>query len=186
MSSNIFEKQIKNRNFLTPIGFKFILNRSPKVAFFSNSADIPGMTLGIANQPSYLKDIPLPGDKIEFDDFNLRFLVDEDLENYLEIQHWIRGIGFPESLNEIYKFQNENKNMEYQNKSYINLYSDATLQVLTSNQNPNFKIKFRDMFPYTLSPLRFDATDSDVEYFTAEVSFKYSLYEITDLNDNVL
>ena len=186
MSRNAFSKQIQNRNFLTPTGFKFILNRAPKVAFFSNSADIPGLNLGVANQPTYLKDIPTPGDKIEFDDFNLRFLIDEDLQNYLEIQRWIRGIGFPESLSEIYKFQTENENMEYQDKSYINLYSDATLQVLTSNQNANFKIKFRDMFPYILSPLRFDATDSDVEYFTADVSFKYSFYEITDLNDNVL
>jgi hypothetical protein len=64
---------------------------------FGNSANIPGMTLGIANQPTYLKDIPTPGDKIEFDDFTIRFLVDENLENYMEIQNWIRGLGFPES-----------------------------------------------------------------------------------------
>ena len=85
-TSNIFQRQIENRNFLSPTGFKFVLNKAPKVAFFSNFAMIPGMTLGTAVQPTYLKDIDLPGDKILFDDFTLRFIVDEDLKNYLEIQ----------------------------------------------------------------------------------------------------
>ncbi len=90
--------QIENRNFLAPTGFQFQLNRAPKVAYFGNSVNIPSMTLGVANVPTYLKDIPLPGDKMDFEDFTLRFLVDEDLENYQEIQHWMRGLGFPESL----------------------------------------------------------------------------------------
>jgi hypothetical protein len=62
---------------------------------FQNSANIPGINLGIVVQPTYLKDIDTPGDKISFSDFTLRFLVDENLENYMEIQNWIRGLGFP-------------------------------------------------------------------------------------------
>jgi hypothetical protein len=45
-----FDKQIANRNFLTPLGFKFNLTRAPKVDFFSNSANIPGINLGAAIQ----------------------------------------------------------------------------------------------------------------------------------------
>lgn len=179
-------KQIQNRNYLSPIGFKFILNRAPKVAFFGNSANIPGLTLGVANQPTYLKDIPQPGDKIEFDDFTLRFLVDENLENYMEIQNWMRGLGYPDSLNEIYGLQQNNQNLENQNKSMLSIYSDATLEILTSASNPNFKIKFRNMFPYNLTTLQFDATDADVQYLTAEVSFKYTIYDIVDMNGNRL
>ena len=91
---------IDNRNFLAPTGFKFSLKRSPGVAFFCNQANIPSLDLGIASQPSYLKDIDVPGDKIQFGDLTLRFLVDEDLVNYMEIQNWIRGLGYPESLQE--------------------------------------------------------------------------------------
>ena len=47
--------------------------------------------MGTAIQPTYLKDIDRPGDKVDFGDFNYRFLVDEDLENYMEIFNWIRG-----------------------------------------------------------------------------------------------
>jgi hypothetical protein len=183
---NAFSKQIQNRNFLAPIGFKFTLNRSPKVAFFSNSANIPGMTLGVANQPTYLKDIDTPGDKISFDDLVIRFLVDENLENYMEIQNWLRGLGYPKELDEIYNLQREQKYVDTTDTKLMNIYSDATLQVLTSSQSPNFKIKFRDLWPYSLSSLEFDATDTDIEYFTAEVSFKYTLYEITDLSGNPL
>ena len=92
--------QIENRNFLAPTGFKFNLKRSPKVAFFCNEANIPDLNLGVAIQPNYLRDIPTPGDKIDFGDLSLRFLVDENLENFMEIQNWIRGLGYPESVQE--------------------------------------------------------------------------------------
>ena len=53
--ANAYQRQIKNRNFLAPTGFKLVVNRSPKVAFFSNAANLPGITLGEAIQPTYLK-----------------------------------------------------------------------------------------------------------------------------------
>jgi len=37
--------QIDNRNFLAPVGFKFNLKRSPGVAYFCNSANIPDLNL---------------------------------------------------------------------------------------------------------------------------------------------
>lgn len=184
--ANIFDKQIQNRNFLSPTGFKFTLNRAPKVAFFSNSANIPGMTLGVAIQPSYLKDIDTPGDKIVFDDFSLRFLVDEDLKNYMEIHNWIRGLGYPDSLKDIYDLQNQQEYVDMSKSKTMNIYSDGTLTILNSGMKPNFKIKFNDLWPYTLSTLNFDATDGDIEYFTADVTFKYTIYEITDLDGNPL
>jgi hypothetical protein len=185
-TGNAFSSQIQNRNFLSPVGFKFILNRSPKVAFFSNSANIPGLTLGVVEQPTYLKNIDTPGDKISFEDLTVRFLVDENLENYMEIQNWIRGLGFPDSLDEIYDLQRQQKYVDTTDSKLMDIYSDGTLQILTSSNNPNFKLKFKDLWPYSLSNLQFDATDSDIEYLTAEATFKYTIYEITDLNGNKL
>jgi len=183
---NAYKRQIENRNFLAPTGFKLVLNRSPKVAFFSNAANIPGITLGEAIQPTYLKDIPTPGDKIVFDDFTVRFLVDEDLKNYMELQKWIRGLGYPESLQEIYDLQNEERDITTKSSHMMDIYSDGTLTVLGSSQNAIFKILFRDLWPYSLTTLQFDATDTDVNYFTAEVSFKYTIYNITDISGDAL
>ena len=61
-----FDNQISNRNFLSPVGFNFILAKEPKVSFFCNSARIPEISLGTAIQPSYLKDVDVPGDKLTY------------------------------------------------------------------------------------------------------------------------
>ena len=66
------------------------------------------------------------------------------------------------------------------------IYSDGTLQVLTNNLVPNFQVFFRELFPYYLSTLTFDATVTDVQYMTAEVRFKYMIYTIQDLNGDPL
>ena len=173
---------LTNRNFLSPVGFKFSLKRAPAVAFFCNQANIPSMDLGIAEQPSYLRNIPVPGDKIQFGDLTLRFLVDEDLKNFMEIQNWIRGLGFPESTQEFRDLQKGGLLQGRYVQDKQNIYSDGTLQILTSNLVAKFNVNFKDLFPTSLTTLTFDATDTDIEYFTADVSFKYTIYDLTDLS----
>ena len=177
---------IENRNFLSPVGFKFSLKRAPGVAFFCNQANIPSMDLGIAEQPTYLRNIPTPGDKIQFGDLSLRFLVDEDLVNYMELQRWIRGLGYPESMEEFRKLEGEAVLPGNFGQAGDNIYSDGTLQILSSNLVPSFQVVFNDMFPYNLSTVTFDATDTDIEYFTADVSFKYTIYNLTDMENKAL
>jgi len=168
--------QITDRNFLTPTGFLFQVQRAPKISYFGNRINVPSLNLGVAQQTNYLTDIPRPGEKIDFGDLSLRFLIDENLENYLEVQNWIRGIGFPESLTQIYDFQ-KTGNINGDN-DMLNLYSDGTLTILSQLNKPMFYVKFEDLFPYQLSDIQFDATVADVEYLTAEVSFKYTIYNI--------
>ena len=177
---------IENRNFLSPTGFKFALKRSPAAAFFCNQANIPSLDLGIAQQTSYLKDIDIPGDKIVFGDLSLRFLVDEDLFNYMEIQNWIRGLGYPEKLSQLKDLSEDGKIKSRFGQSGENIYSDATLQILSNNLVPKFQVMFKDVFPYSLSTITFDATDTDIEYFTADVSFKYTIYDMQDMSGNTL
>ena len=181
-------RQIENRNFLSPTGFKFLLKRSPQVAFFCNQANIPSMDMGTAVQTTYLRDIDLPGDKVQFGDLTIRFLVDEDLGNYMEIQKWIRGLGYPESGKDILDLQKLGPGDiggRYDREG-LNIYSDATLQILSNNLVPKFQVFFSDVFPTSLSTVTFDATDTDIEYFTAEVTFKYTMYNIVDMRNNPL
>ena len=177
---------IENRNFLAPTGFKFALKRSPGVAFFCNEANIPDLNLGIAVQPTYLKDIDRPGDKIQFGDLTIRFLVDDDLTNFMEIQNWIRGLGFPESISQFADLEKEAVMPSNFGNKERDIFSDGTLQILSSNLIPKFQVKFEGLFPYQITTLTFDATDTDIEYFTAEASFKYNIYSITDLENNLL
>ncbi len=163
------KRQIKNRNLLSPVGFNFILTHSPEVDFYCNSANLPEISMGTAIQSTYLKNIDIPGDKIEYQDLVIQFLVDEEMKNYLEIYNWIMSLGYPDSVN-----QASNRK--------IRSYSDGTLEILNSNFKPNGRINFKGLFPTSLSGLEFDATNTDLEYFTAQAIFKYQIYTITDKN----
>ena len=169
-----FANQIENRNFLSPVGFKFTLAKEPKVSFFSNSARIPEINLGTSTQPSYLKDIDTPGDKLQYGDFSLRFLVDENLVNYMKIHNWITGLGYPETTEQFKKATTDEDGL----KDREIVFSDGNLHILNSNFNTTAIVKFFDLFPISLSSLEFEATDTDVNYFTADAIFKLSLIHI--------
>jgi hypothetical protein len=173
-SSNAFGKQIQNRNFLSPVGFKFTLSKEPKVAFFCNSAKIPQITLGTEIQPTYLKDLDIPGDKISYDDLTIKFLVDEDMQNYMAVHNWITGLGFPETAQQYRDLITDENDLSDPKKAF----SDGSLYILDSSYNTVSIVKFKDLFPFTLSSLEFNSTAQDIQYFTAEVSFKYTVYNI--------
>ena len=102
----------------------------------------------------------------------------------MELQNWIRGLGFPETLKEFDDLESEAIGEMYADGD--NIYSDGTLQILSSNLIAKFNVNFKDLFPVSLSTISFDATDTDIDYFTAEATFKYTIYKLTDLNNNPL
>ena len=165
--ASAFANQIQNRNFLSPLGFRFSLAR------------IPEINLGIAVQPSYLKDIDVPGEKLTYGDLTIRFLVDENMENYMAVHNWLTGLGFPETAQD---FKDLTTNADGQ-RDLDEQFSDGNLYILNSNFRSVAAVKFVDLFPVALTSLDFDATEPDVQYFTAEATFKYTVYNIvgTDL-----
>ena len=185
-----FDKQIANRNYMSPLGFKLILTKTPKVDFLCQSANIPQISMGTAIQPSYLKDIPVPGDKILYDDLSIRFLVDEKAENYLAIYKWMTGLGYPESIGQYDQLRKDDIRTDRivgddGDPRYFE-FSDATLQVLGSNYKPTIHVNFKDTFPIALSTLDFDVSQRDYSFFTASVTFKYTIFDITDPSGNRL
>ena len=174
MTNSAFGKQIQNRNFLSGIGFKFNLTKFPKVDFFSNSARIPELNLELTTQASYLKNIDVPGERLTYGDFTLRFLVDENMENYQSIYDWLTGLGFPETTKEFAEIIKDKDGQRDPKEAFC----DGTLRILNSNFREVGKVKFNDLFPISLTSLEFDATNTDVQFFTAEATFKYTLYKL--------
>ena len=172
-----YDNQIENRNFLSPIGFQFSLNKVPKATFFSNSARIPDISLGTAIQPVYLKDIDVPGEKLNYGDFSLTFLVDENMENYSILHKWLKRLGFAATTEDYQKLITDKDGQRDPKEAF----SDGTLQVLSSNFQPIIQVKFIDLFPISLSSLTFDVSDTDIQYFTAEATFRYTIFEINDM-----
>ena len=173
MASN-FPNQINNRNFLSPVGFKFTLSKDPKISFFCNTARIPEINLGTAIQPAYLKDVDVPGDKLTYGDFSLTFLVDENMQNYMSVHNWMTGLGFPETTKQFKDLTTDTDSIRDLNRQF----SDGSLHILNSNFRDVAIVKFKDLFPISLTSLDFEASDTDINYFTAEVTFKYTVYNV--------
>ena len=178
MTNSAFGKQIQNRNFLSGVAFKFNLTKFPKVDFFSNSARIPELTLELTTQPSYLKNIDVPGERLTFGDLTLRFLVDENMENYISVYNCLKGLGFPETTQQFADLNKDRDGIRDPKEAFC----DGTLRILNSNYREVAQVKFRDLFPTSLTSLDFDATNTDIQYFTAEATFKYTIYNLTASN----
>ena len=175
MTNSVFGKQIQNRNFLSGVAFKFNLAKFPKVDFFSNSARIPELNLELAEQATYLKNIDVPGEKLNYGDLTLKFLVDENMENYLAVYNWLTGLGFPESTQQYRDLIKDDAGQRDEKEAFC----DGTLSIQNSNYQEVAKVKFQDLFPVTLTSLDFDATNTDVQYFTAQATFKYTIYNLS-------
>jgi len=179
--ANWYEDQLTNRNFLSPIGFLFILDKARKVSFLCQKAEIPTVELGQVEIPTRgLVPIPVEGN-MRYSEFSMEFIVDEDLRNYMQIHNWMRALGTPQEFKERRVWLNKYADSPSEDPRF----SDATLQVLNNNNIANFDVVFKDMFPVSLSSLPFDVTGGDNDYFTATATFKYTLYEIRNTNSQV-
>ena len=62
--------------------------------------------------------------------------------------------------------------------------SDATLIVLSSKNNPVVEVRFKDLFPLSLTGLSYNQQETDINYLTATVTFDYLNYEFATPNSS--
>ena len=168
-------RQPENKNFLSPLGFKFQINKLPDTNFFVQSVVLPGIDVGFIDRASPFAKIPTVGDHLTFGDIQITFRVNETMSNYIEIFNWMIGIGFPSDFEQRATIQRQPRG------SGLGLYSDAVLTILSSAMNPIIEIKVIDAFPISLSSLTMDSTLEDVQYIEATATFKFLEYTINPL-----
>ena len=187
-------RQPSKLDYTSPTQFRFLINQLPKVEYFTTEANIPGITLGELDFKTRFKAIPLMGDVLTYEDLTITFIVDENLENYVEMHTWLTAIGFPENTKQFSDFRSATSNVATNTRGESKdigdvkastperaMYSDAVLTILTNKNNPVVECRFRDVFPTSLSGLTYSQNQTDVEYLTATVNFKYQIYEIIPL-----
>ena len=187
---NVQTREPSVLDYASPVQFRFKCSKLPKVEFFCQTANIPGIGLGAAIMPTGLKDIPIPGDKVTYQDLAISFLVDENLNNYKEIHDWIIGLGAPQNHTQFStlrdtgtdRFPGQTTNSPNNNAVPDGgTYSDATLTVLNSKNIAVTEIRFHNIFPTSLGALSYDVQASDVNYLSTSVDFSYMYYEIVQL-----
>jgi hypothetical protein len=163
----------ENRNFLSPLNFKFTIKKAPHVNFFVQKVNIPQIDLRSPIAPNEFVKAPYPGDHVDFSQLDITFKVDEDLQNYLELHNWIKGLGFPETYDQYKELVTK------PSWTGEGIYSDISVMALSSTKMANYEIVFVDAYPVRLSEIVFESTDTDVNYITASASFDYTYYTIT-------
>ena len=189
-TTNVNTREPSVLDYASPVQFRFKCSKLPTVEFFCQSANIPGISIGSASMPTGLKDIPIPGEKVSYQDLAISFLVDENLNNYKEIHDWIIGLGAPQNHTQFStlrdtgtdRFPGQTTNSPNNNTIPDGgTYSDATLTVLNSKNIAVTEIRFHNIFPTSLGSLSYDVQASDVNYLQASVDFSYMYYEIVQL-----
>lgn len=164
-----------NKNFLSPLNFKFQIKKAPHVNFFIQRVNIPSVDLISPKTYNPFVKIPYTGEHIDYGRLEITFKLDEDFENYLEIYNWIKALGKPENFDQ-YK--------EIQNKPIYTgdgIYSDISIMVLASTKTPNFEITYIDAHPVSLSQINFNTTDETVDYISATAVFDYTYFQISKI-----
>ena len=173
--------KIENRNFLSPIGFEFLVDKLPGAYFFCQSASIPAISMETVIQPTSVNKVYQPGDELNYEPLFIRFLVDENMKNYYQVHDWIRRIATPVEQKE-FTFDRQYPTVNPAGVDYDGYYnnnwrSDVSLIVMSSNYQPVSEFIFKDAFPISLTTLNFNAAESDINYFTAEVAFRYDWFD---------
>lgn len=165
-----FAEVTANKNFLSPLGYKFVITRLPNVDYFCQSISFPSISLNTTSFPNPFQKIPLAGTELSYGNMSITFKVDEDLRNYKEIYDWMLALGFPESYAQ-YKALAEKSVVDAQR-----IKSDASLVILSSSKNPKHEIKFVDAFPVGLTGMKFDSTTTDIPYLEATADFAFNFF----------
>ena len=169
-----------NPNPLQPNKFTLNFSRIPNVQYFCQSVSVPGISLSEAIITNPFVDIYAPGEKAIYDLMNVTFIIDEELTGWLEIHDWIRAMTFPENFEEYKQLGRLNKNMGGRTTKTPQ-YSDGIITLYSSSNKPYYRFKFYDCFPTTLSTFVMSATDTPENIMTADVTFRYSYYDIEKL-----
>lgn len=167
------DKNPETGSFLSPLNFRFSLQRAPNLNFYVQQVNLPSITLPDLDIANPFLNIPASATKLSFGSLEVKFKIDEDLQNYMEIAGWIRDLGFPDSFDEYQKLA---VNPEYTGNG---LKSNVMLLVLDGMKNPNYLITYKDAFPTFLSEAIFNTTDDTVDYVTATARFRYFEFDIS-------
>ena len=177
-SSGALNDQPDNTQFLSPLGFNFMIKKLPNTNYFVQSVNVPSVQATDVVVPTPFTNIPTIGDRLNYSEFQLSFKVDEDMTNYIELYDWLLQLHFPEDFAQSKNIYQKQNNVDFLADGQ---YSDATLTVLNSAMNPNKEVIFEDCYPIALSDLQFSTTAASVDYIECQATFRYRMFRILNM-----
>lgn len=168
-------------NALNVNSFIMDVSRIPILKYHIQEVTFPDVSLGEVKQPTPFQHINQVGDHINHEDFSFTFMIDEKMNNYMAIYHWMKGLAFPECYNDFEKFikgLHGDENILPAIDPRLAQFSDVTITILSNHKNPILSYKLFDAFPTSLSGFSINVTDVDSVPVTATCTMKFTGFEI--------
>lgn len=166
-----------NFNYLQPTGFKLVIDRKnyPNLEFFCQDFTHAGVIMNSADL-SYRKiaSIPMPGDKLTYNEMLANIILDEDMKSYLEMHNWMRRLLDQNNTSALDRFKNATQRPSST--------ADITLSILNSANNAVAQIIYRDSLPVALTDIQFQATSGAESFLTFGASFRFTYFDIKTFN----
>jgi len=157
----------ENTNLLQSTKFLLTFDRIRTTQYFCQTVNLPGVTLGEVSRATPFLDMYSPGTKLTYDPLVVEFILDEELQGWKNMYDWFLSMADPDG------FEKRDGSRELQTNKH---FSDATLSILSGLNNPLVRIHYTNLFPLSISDIRFDTTQSADTILTATATFRYQSY----------
>lgn len=161
--------QVSSQNYIYPTYYRFTIAELPKLEYSVKKVTLPSFgydsPVDQVNRFTLLKH---PANRVSFGPLELEFLVDEDMENWLEISNWIRRTSVVDDHMDI--MENTKKH-----------FTQGTLLITNSAMVPNLEVTFYNMFPISITGFQFDSSVTELTPWISTVNFAYDYYQIKKL-----
>lgn len=165
-------EKISNFNHLAPTGFRLTISREfyPHMQFFAQQVQHPSLEVPPSDL-SYkrLQNVGITGNQIVNGSVTVDVLMDENMEAYKEIYDWMSRMTDERHKPASARFANARD-------AIPTSYCDISLSILTSSNNPNKEILYKNAFPTSLGDIQFNTTSTG-EYITFPVTFRFDYFE---------
>lgn len=157
-----------NTNLALSTSFRFILRKIPTVTYFVTSITTPSSSsTPIAYDYLTATQFKVPGGAANTD-ISIRFIIDEEFRNYMEMVKWFRSGAPYRDFREIVP-------------SNLAEPSDGTMLLLSNKKNPIRMITYKNMIPTQLSGFTLSHSETEPTVMTATVTFVFDRFTVTQL-----
>lgn len=164
-------RQPDNTNPAFVTNFRLTIPKVRKGVFFCTEVSFPSMTMEPIKMP-----VPLApamkffGDKIEHGELGVKFIVNEDFSNWLEMADW-----FSKSLNYYGFFQDGS-----QARMLNEIVDSAQILILNNKKNPVARILFDGLMITGLGGMGMNSAVADNTILVCDATFQFTSYDIRD------
>lgn len=151
-------------NYLLPSKATLNINGSKAFSINMQQFKIPRLYAYISEQPTPLLSIPIRGNKMVYDLLEVSYIIDENLEAWVELYTWMTELYSPSNTK------------QYKEKTQD--YVDGFILVYSSSNNPILRVEFKGLFPVKIDEVGFDIEEPSTEPVKSKVEFAFMSLEV--------